>query len=78
MTSPDGITWTARTAAVSADWTGVAYGLVSGLPRFVAMSSAGAMFSTDGGVTWSLASSQPSVFSAWGKVAWSDTLSLFV
>lgn len=57
MTSPDGITWTARTAARDNEWRSVAYGA----GRFLAVSSTGdptssdsqtrAMISTDG-ITW--------------------------
>jgi len=55
MTSPDGITWTSRTAAAANDWYGVTYG--DGL--FVAVSYTGTsrvMTSSDG-ITWTSKSS---------------------
>jgi hypothetical protein len=51
MTSPDGVTWTTRTAAVNDAWRSVTYG--NGV--FVAVASSGTnqvMTSTDNGVTW--------------------------
>jgi hypothetical protein len=52
MTSPDGITWTSRTASANIFWNSITYG--NG--RFVAVGGAGAsnngiMTSTDG-ITW--------------------------
>jgi hypothetical protein len=51
MTSPDGITWTARTAAVSSGWFAVTYG--NGTFVAVAFTGAGSRVMTSpDGITW--------------------------
>ena len=37
--SPDGVNWTARTLATSTAWTDVAFGSISGVPKWVAVAS---------------------------------------
>jgi hypothetical protein len=41
MTSPDGITWTARNAAADNNWSGVTYGGPAGSELFVAVATSG-------------------------------------
>ena len=49
MTSPDGSTWTNRTAAAASSWQSVTYGGT----MFVAVSSSGTAMQSPDGVTWS-------------------------
>jgi len=78
MTSPDGVTWTSRSATASADWGGVAYGTPSGVPTFVAVANSLAMRSTNNGVSWSAAATPPTISNAFLGICWSADLSLFV
>ena len=49
-TSPDGITWTARTMPVSGAWTGIAYG--SGIFYAVTYDNTSIAASSPDGITW--------------------------
>ena len=56
MTSPDGMTWTGRTAPGSTGWSAVTYG--NGL--FVAISPTLAMMTSSDGITWTARSAAES------------------
>ncbi len=76
-TSPDGITWTARTAAANGPWRSVCWS--SSLNLFCAVgesSGAGsqAMTSSDG-ITWTVRSTPNSA--TWQSICWSPERSLF-
>ena len=75
MTSPDGITWTVRTAAEANSWRAITWS--SDLSLFVAVSSDGTnrVMTSPDGTTWT-ARSVPS--QDWRSVTWSSDLSLFV
>jgi hypothetical protein len=54
MTSPDGVIWTARTAAQANPWTSVTFGSTQSASLFVAVASRGmnrVMTSSNGGAT---------------------------
>ena len=72
MTSPDGITWTLRSAATAATWRGVTWSADLGL--FCAVAQDGNVMTSPDGLTWALQTAQSaSLFS----VAWSPELGLF-
>lgn len=59
MTSPDGVTWTSRTAAGSPSyqWVSVVFGGPAGAQRFVAVSDRGTgdrVMTSPDGVTWTM------------------------
>ncbi len=54
MTSPDGTTWTARTAAEANQWQSVTYG--NGLFAAVASTGTNRMMSSPDGITWTVRS----------------------
>ena len=77
MTSPDGVTWTARNEAFSRAWVALTYAPSLGLLCAVSNSNinSGVMTSSDG-ITWNIqftASNQ-----SWFDIAWSEELGLFV
>jgi len=81
VTSPDGLTWTKRTASAANGWRGVAFAptLGTGAGRLVAVASSGTdrvMTSDDGGVTWTARTAATAV--GWQSVAWAPELTLFV
>jgi hypothetical protein len=63
MTSQDGTTWSLSNTLPSQIWLSVAYGLVGGVPTFVAVSTTSSLqniaYSTDGGSNWTLISTRP-------------------
>ena len=75
-TSPDGYTWTARSAANSNQWLGVAWSPSLGLFAAVSYNGSGnrVMTSPDG-ITWTARSSAADY--AWRRIAWSPSLGLF-
>ncbi len=77
MTSPDGITWTARTSASDNNWTSVIWS--KELTLFIAVASSGTgnrvMTSSDG-ITWTSRISASD--NNWTSVCWSPELSLLV
>jgi hypothetical protein len=76
MTSPDGITWTQRTAAAANAWTGLVWS--PALTLLVAVSSNGAsqVMTSPDGITWT--SRTAAAARTWRGVAWSPSLTLFV
>lgn len=75
-TSPDGVTWTSRTAPSTAGWNSICWCPDLGL--FVAVDNGGAgktMHSPDG-ITWT--QSLSGILGTWNSVAWSPYLQLFV
>jgi len=72
MTSPDGITWTARTSAVERGWYGVTWGGAPGAERFVAVAmmrgSGNRVMTSPDGISWTARTSPSDVF--WNSVAW--------
>ncbi|MBI4137000.1 LysM peptidoglycan-binding domain-containing protein, partial [Candidatus Roizmanbacteria bacterium] len=75
MTSPDGFTWTARSAAEANTWSGVTWS--PELNLFVAVSAAGTnrVMTSPNGITWTARSVS---VSSWQSVTWSPALNLFV
>ena len=77
MTSPDGITWTARTSAADNDWAAVCWSPERML--FVAVAGTGAgnrVMTSPDGITWTIRASAAD--NDWRSVCWSPELSLFV
>ena len=71
MTSPNGITWTARTAAAANYWSSVAWGGLLGHESFVAVAITGTgdrVMTSPDGITWSSQSSAAD--NSWSSVAW--------
>jgi hypothetical protein len=77
MTSPDGITWTARASAADNDWQSVTWAPELSLFVAVAFSGAGnqVMTSSDG-MSWTLRISATD--NGWVSVTWAPELSIFV
>ena len=77
MTSPDGITWTARTSAADNNWYGVCWSPALRLFFAIALSGTGdrVMTSPDG-INWTSRTSAAD--NSWRSVCWSPELSLFV
>lgn len=77
MTSPDGLTWTARVHATMASdsWKAVCWS--PELSLFVAVGAASIMTSPDG-ITWTARSEPASQSHTWTCVAWSSALGIFV
>jgi len=69
ITSPDGITWTARDGAADSDWFGIGYG--NGL--FVATGTDTIMTSPDG-ITWTSRTAPSDSSHQWHSVAYHDGL----
>jgi len=77
MTSPDGITWTARTSAADNSWCAVCWS--AELSLFVAVAASGTgnrVMTSPDGITWTARTSAAD--NAWRGVCWSPELSLFV
>ena len=77
MTSPNGITWTARTSAADNEWISVAWAPELGIFAAVAVTGTGnrVMTSPDG-INWTSRTSAAD--NNWRSVAWAPELSLFV
>ena len=77
MTSPDGVTWTARTSAAFTAWHSVCWSPELGLFVAVAFSGTGiqVMTSTDG-ITWTIRDTPAD--NQWMSVCWSPEQMLFV
>ena len=77
MTSPDGITWTARASAADNSWHSVCW--APEIPLFVAVSISGSsvnrVMTSPDGVTWTARSATDN---NWHAVCWSPELSTFV
>jgi hypothetical protein len=69
MTSPDGISWTARTAAAANNWMSVAYG--NGLFVAVAQSGTNRVMTSPDGITWT-ARSVP--IQSWSGITYANGL----
>lgn len=69
-TSPDGLTWTARTAS----WTGQAAGIVwaAALSLFVLVTNSGEVETSPDGITWT--SQTPAAANTWTGLAWAPEL----
>ena len=76
MTSPDGISWTARVAVAASEWRSVCWS--SELSLFVAVSGSGTnrVMTSPDGITWTARTA--AVNNYWRIVCWSPELSLFV
>ncbi len=80
-TSPDGVTWTARTAAENNGWRGVAYSPTAGAgstPLLCAVSTNGTnrVMTSPDGINWT--SRSASAVAGWRGICWSSTRALFV
>jgi hypothetical protein len=75
MTSPDGITWTARAAAEANQWRSVCWS--PGLTLFCAVSDNGTnrVMTSPDGITWTARAAADAVY--WRAVVWSPGLNLF-
>jgi hypothetical protein len=75
MTSPDGVTWTGRSADASG-WLSVTWSPTLNL--FVAVGNSGAnrVMTSPDGITWTLRTAAEA--NLWGDVTWSPDLNLFV
>ncbi len=73
MTSPDGITWTARTSAADATWNKICFS--PSLNLFVAVAQVGIMTSPDG-IVWTTRTDPDTA--QWRDVIWVEELALFV
>ena len=78
MTSPDGITWTARSASENSYWMSVCWS--PELSIFVAVANSGTgtnrVMTSPDGITWTTRSAAEA--NAWYSVCWSPELSIFV
>jgi hypothetical protein len=76
MTSPDGITWTARAAAAANIWQTITW--APSLALFVAVSQNGTnrVMTSPDGTTWT-ARTTPGT-NSWQIVTWAPSLSLFL
>jgi len=71
MTSPDGITWTARTSAADNEWISVTWGGPAGQEKFVAVAASGSgnrVMTSPDGITWTSQISPAD--NGWGSVVW--------
>jgi len=75
MTSPDGVTWTARSAAEANEWTSVTYG--NGLFVAVANSGTNRVMTSPDGITWT-ARSAAGNDDTWGDVAYGNGVFLAI
>lgn len=76
MTSPNGIVWTARTAASGDAWSSIVWS--PGLGMFAAVAkSSGAIMTSPDGVTWTSRTS-PDPTQQWAGVDWSPSLGKFL
>jgi hypothetical protein len=76
MTSPDGITWTARTAAEANGWRGIAWSPSLGLFAAVSTDGVNRVMTSPDGITWTARAAAEA--NSWRGIAWSPTLGLFV
>ena len=76
MTSPDGITWTARTAGAVSDWYSVCWSPELSLFVAVACSGTDRVMTSPDGTNWTARTA--GAVSSWDCVCWSPELSLFV
>jgi hypothetical protein len=77
MTSPDGITWTARTSAADNDWLSMTWS--PELSMFVAVGNGGTgnrVMTSPNGISWTTRASAAD--NIWRSVTWSSELSIFV
>jgi hypothetical protein len=73
-TSPDGVTWTTRTAATADNWRGVC--AAASLSLLVAVSNAGKIMTSPDGITWTQRTAPEA--NAWQCVVWAPGLSKFI
>lgn len=73
MTSPDGVTWTPRTAAEANAWSGICWG--NGLFVAVATSGTHRVMTSPDGVTWTPRTA--ALAQSWVNVCWSADLGMF-
>jgi hypothetical protein len=77
MTSPDGITWTARSAAEANTWRALAWSSELGLFCAVAdQSGTNRVMTSPDGITWTARSGAPTY--QWNGIAWSPQRGVFV
>jgi len=76
MTSPDGITWTNRTAAEANQWQAITWSEDLGLFVAVAVSGTNRVMTSPDGITWTARAAAAA--NQWYDVCWSSELSLFV
>jgi len=76
MTSPDGITWTARTAGAVSGWRSVCWSPELSLFVAVAYTGTDRVMTSPDGITWTARTA--GAVSGWCSVCWSPELSLFV
>jgi hypothetical protein len=74
-TSPDGITWTARTASESNSWYGVAWSPELNLFCAVSTSGTNRVMTSPDGITWTARSAAAA--NNWISITWSPELLLF-
>jgi len=75
MTSPDGITWTARTVAEANNWKGVCWSSTLGLFVAVAQDGTHRVMTSVDGLTWTAQTAAAAL--QWQKVTWAPALGLF-
>lgn len=73
MTSPDGITWTARVAAAANQWLSVCWSAELGLFIAVSIDGTNRAMTSSNGVTWT---SRAILSSDWTSVCWSPELGI--
>jgi len=76
MTSPDGDTWTPRTAAQANDWRSVTWSSERGLFVAVASSGTNRVMTSPDGITWQSRTAAQN--NAWWSVIWAPEVGLFV
>jgi hypothetical protein len=76
MTSPDGVNWTARTAAEGNPWVDVTWAPSLSLLVAVALSGTHQVMTSPDGITWTARTAAAA--KAWAGVAWAPSLGLFV
>jgi hypothetical protein len=75
MTSPDGITWTNRTQALTLSWQSVTWSPELGLFCAVAAGGASRVMTSPDGITWTGRTAAALI--SWQSVTWSPALGLF-
>jgi PKD repeat protein len=76
FTSPDGITWTTRTAAQAVTWRDLAWAPSINLFAAIADTGTDRVMTSPDGITWTTRT--PSADNEWNAICWSSALSLFV